>query len=154
MSVDETRGKGPYARRKRARDAPASHWLVPRIDIDAAVLQRFVAYVESRAEGGTASLFRQLAEMSPRHRLARNLSATLRVLAESEDSVTDALQHGLSAAEHAALFDLERRGISVESLAVGHELLHVRDRQRLVTRFGDLFSTPRICRGVRLNDAE
>lgn len=125
MNSDDTRGAVP-------------HWAAPRVDLNSANLRSFMSYVRKKADTGVVRLFEQLARMRPTYRLARNLSEMLRVMARGDKPLTDALE-GLTLVEDGALSQLERGGIPADLLGVAHGLLNMRDRQRLVLRFGDAF---------------
>lgn len=138
MGTDATRDRSP------APNERVSRWAAPRVDLDTENLQRFLDYARRKADSGVVRLFERLAAMRPTYRLARNLSEVLRMMARGPKPMTDVLREGLSVVENGALAQLEHDGIPAELLGVAHGLLNIRDRQRLVLRFGDTFFQARI----------
>lgn len=120
------------------------HWSAPRVDLTAENIGQLLKYVERHSDDGVFRLFKQLANMEQGYRLAKNLSETLRVLAASCAPISDALCGGITKIEDRALVQLETSGISIDLLGVAHVLLDIRERQRLILRFGDTFYKIRI----------
>ncbi len=135
-----TRGKGPFARRARPDppDYDAPRWSPPRVPMTENGIRFLLRVTQNQCDAGVHKLFTDLAELEPRHRLARNMANFSRCLAERD--VTDVLQGGFTKIENGALLGLEQLGIPMDLLGIAHGLLNARERQAALRMgLGDLF---------------
>lgn len=140
-----TPGKGPFA--KQTRDTSGiefRHWDVPAVELTEARVAALLNALASPKYAPTREFFLSLVNMTPQHRLARNLTSVIRCAADRQ--VGSALHDGLLPSESDHLRKLEELGISIELLGVAHQLFDLQERNDLATVFNAVFHERRVKR--------
>jgi len=86
----------------------------------------------------TKLVLAQLASYPPTVRLVVNLKTVLGLMVDGP--IYDVLRDGLLPEEHAALVELDRRGLSSHAREIAHGLLNVHERWAVMKRLRNLFS--------------
>ena len=150
--AENTRGKGPFARRTRPSppNYRAPRWHAPPMDLSEPNIRKLLDYIELRNDTGVTVFMRGLAVMEPHVRLARNLCSLIRLMAAKE--VDDVLRDGFSDVENRTLIQLESWGIPADLLGVAHALLNVRERRELAVHFGHSFVGAKAEKGYQIEN--
>lgn len=93
--------------------------------------------VQSNVPEDIRLLFAKLAVLTPDDRLAKNIKALTDCMALKP--VYNLFSDGLKPEEHAALVDLDMRGLSIQSRETAHGLLNVHERWYMIRPMRRLF---------------
>jgi hypothetical protein len=99
-------------------------------------IHSLLKWLSDHDEADSFRFFRKLAELSPHHRLVRNLTELSRLLLHT--TVKSVLVEGLNEQEHAALRQMEMSSAPLDLLGIAHSLLNIEERGDYVVTFGTL----------------
>jgi len=121
-------------------------------DIDEGELIVFLKETKAKLPTPLYGMLERLAKLSPARRLAVNLKILLGLMGEKE--VTDVFRFGVTTQERAALAALQVGKFSPRVKEIGHSLLGIQERARLIGALGGHFKVLVTKAGGFVNDSD